>query len=272
VVHPSGKKGWALRYRYAGKTRNLTFEQGYPEMPLATARAEAQRKLDELDNGVDPAVIQAAEIEQAEPNTVRAVAHEWLERTMKGKASHDELKRIMDREILSEWKHKLITEIGRPDILRLLDKTVDRGAPVLANRMHTMLKRWLKWCVMRGYIEISPAAVLTPPSAEESRDRVLSEEELAAIWTAAPSLGFPFGPWFGLLILTGQRRGEVANMKWSHVDLESALWTLPRASTKARRIHDVPLSAAALKLLEDAPRFKGEYVFSSTSGIRPVSG
>src|SRR5262249_20273579 len=161
----------------------------------------------------------------------------------------------------------LITDITKADIYLLLDQTVDRGAPVLANRMLTIIKRWLKWAAKRDYIPFSPAALVDAPIEEESRDRVLTEEELKTIWNATPDLGLPFGDYLRFLILTGQRRGEVANMQWKHVDEEKALWTLPRASTKSRRIHDVPLCATTRELLKGLPRFKkGPYVFTSTSG------
>src|SRR5262249_224372 len=107
---------------------------------------------------------------------------------------------------------------------------------------------------------------------ETTRDRVLTEEELIAIWNAALALGFPFGDYFRFLTLTGQRRSEVANVKWSDVDLDAALWTLPKEATKAGRIHGVPLSPAAVELLRKLPRFKGPHIFTTTSGTRPISG
>jgi integrase len=277
VVHPTGKKGWALRYRWAGSTRNLTFEKGYPDMPLAAARAEAERKLSELEEGKDPAVIQAVEIQQSESNSAKAIAELWLKRTMMTqagtkKSSYGEVERILNRDILTAWKHKLITDITKADINLLLDQTVDRGAPILANRMLTIIKRWFKWAAKRDYIPFSPAALVDAPTDEESRDRVLTEAEMIEIWNAAAGLDFPFREYFHLLILTGQRRGEVANMEWKHVDLDKGLWTLPRTSTKSKRTHDVPLSAAALEILNKAPEFKGPYVFTSTSGERPISG
>src|SRR5262245_23211678 len=278
VVHPTGKKGWCLRYRYGGKTRNLTFTKGYPEMPLATARAEAQSKLDDLnDKGIDPAVVQVAEVQQAEPNGAKAIADLWLKRTMvtasgSKKSSYAEVERILNRDILAPWKHKLISDITKADIYLLLDQTVDRGAPVLANRILTIIKRWFKWAAKRDYIPFSPATLVDAPTEEESRERVLTEEELRAIWMAAPSLDFPYGPYFRLLLLTGQRRGEVANMQWNHVDLDKALWTLPKTSTKSKRIHDVPLSPAAVELLRELRRFKGPYIFTTTSGLGPISG
>jgi integrase len=95
---------------------------------------------------------------------------------------------------------------------------------------------------------------------------------LDAVWNAADVLGYPFGPFFRLLILTAQRRGEVAAMRWSDVDMERALWTLPAEQTKPGRVHDVPLSGPALGLLQRLPRFEGPYVFTTTSGAKPING
>jgi integrase len=271
-VHPSGRKTWTLRYRWHGQTRKLTFEKPYPELSLAEARAEAASKLEDLEDGKDPAAVQTEEKEKAAPNSCKAVAEEWLKREVKGTATHDEVERILNREVLPDWKHRMIADIARPDVLRVLDALMDRDVPVLANRTLSILKRWFRWCVERGYIQVSPVAGLRPPAKETSRDRVLTHDELAEIWNAAGDLSFPFGSWFRMLILTGQRRSEVATMKREHVDLDAALWTLPAASNKARRIHDVLLSEPAKTLLESAPRFKGPYVFTTTSGERPISG
>lgn len=272
VVQPTGTKSWALRYRWHGQTRKLTFPQNYPEMSLAAARAEAILKLDNLDNGIDPAIVLAEEIRQEQPNTVKAVSDEWLKRAVNQTRTKAEVTRIMNKEVLTEWKHRIITDIARPDVLRLIDAIVDREAPVLANRTLSIMKRFFRWAIERGYIEASPTAGIRPPSKEKTRDRVLTEEELAAIWNRAPILGFPFGDYFRFLALTGQRRSEVATMKWADVDLDAALWTLPREATKANRTHDVPLSASAVELLRNAPRFKGPYIFTTTSGVRPISG
>ncbi len=285
VIQPSGTKSWAFRYRFRDRPRKLTLSKPYPDLKLAAARAEAESKVEELKNGKDPAIVQAEEIKAAEPNSVEAVADEWIERYAKpSMKSSAEPRRLLDKEILPNWKDKYITEIGRPEVLRVLDKLIDRETPILANRVLALMKSWFRWCVERGLITSNPTAGIRPPSAETSRDRVLTPEELTAIWEAAPDLGFPFGQYFRLLILTGQRRNEVANMQWSQVDLDtnSLLWTLPKESTKAGRIHDVPLSTAAAALLDELPTFDelsekdkpegGPYVFTTRSGKAAISG
>lgn len=276
VIHPTGSKSWAFRYRWRGRTRKLTFQKPYPAMGLAAARAEAQAKLDELENDRDPAAIQAEEIEQETPESVKAVADEWLTRYVKPNTkpkSAVEFERILRADVLPAFKDKLITEITKPDILRLLDSIVDRGAPIVANRTHEVIRMWLNWCVERGYLESSPAVGIKPPSVEKSRERVLKPEELAQVWTATDYLGYPTAPFIRFLILTAQRRGEVATMRWSDVDVGKALWTLPAESTKSSRVHVIPLSTAALELLKNLPRFtKGDYIWTTTSGEKPING
>jgi integrase len=103
-----------------------------------------------------------------------------------------------------------------------------------------------------------------------SRDRVLSDDELRLVWKAAEGMGWPFGPMVQLLVLTGQRRSEVAGMEWQEVDLEKATWVIPSHRTKNAEAHLVPLSPPAVAILASLPRV-GDYVFTTT-GRTPVSG
>jgi len=278
LVRTSGQKSWCFRYRFRGRTRNASFPSPFPDMTLAQARAHAESMVETLKKDQDPAEVQIEEKKQEEPNGVKACAEEWIKRYAKKNMrdrSWKESQRLLDKEILPLWKDKYINEIGRPDVLRVLDKLIDRKCPVLANRCLALMKSWFRWSVERGLITMSPTTGIRPPAKEQSRERVLSEGELTEIWRTAPELGYPFGPYFRMLLLTGQRRSEVSNMKWADVDLTStpALWTLPKESTKAGRIHDVPLPETVAALLESLPRFeKGIYPFSSTSGKRPASG
>src|SRR5262249_35599778 len=124
------------------------------------------------------------------------------------------------------------------------------------------------WALERDIINVAPCAGVKSPSAERPRDRVLTDEELARVWGAADQLGYPFGTLIKLLILTGQRRGEVAGMRWSEIDGD--LWTLPAGRVKNAKAHDVPLSRAALDILVGLPRI-GEDFALTTTGAAPVS-
>ena len=105
------------------------------------------------------------------------------------------------------------------------------------------------------------------------RSRVLKDEEVRAFWRAADNLGYPYGPLFRLLVITGQRKSEVAEAHWSEFDLDARLWTIPAERMKADAVHIVPLSDMAVSILRNLPRFKqGDFVFSSTFGHIPVNG
>ena len=112
---------------------------------------------------------------------------------------------------------------------------------------------------------------MKPPTAERSRDRVLSDDELRLVWLAADEIGWPYGQMVQLLALTGARRDEVARMQWSELDFKQCLWTLPRERVKNDRPHTVPLSPLAVSIIKDVPRIAGPYVFT-TDGKTASSG
>ena len=132
------------------------------------------------------------------------------------------------------------------------------------------------WAVERGIIETSPCDKLKAPAPEQPRDRVLSNEELRVAWAAFKRTGWPFGPMAHLLVLTGARLREVAEAKWSEIDLDKAIWTIPKERAKNGVAHEVPLSAMAIGILEGLPligsgkRAPG-YIFTTT-GNTPISG
>jgi integrase len=249
---------------FLGRFPDMTVEQARNK--IVTLRAAASR-------GENPAVIAREERQQSEPSGVEAVADEWIKRHLDVNVNWPEAKRILKKDIVPPWKHKLITDVSRPDVMRLIDGIVDGGSPVAANRVLAVVKAFFNWTVGRGYIAISPAAAVKPPTVEQSRDRVLTDTELAEILPAVESIEYPNGPFVRMLAMLAQRRGEVASMRWCDVDLDKAMWTLPKEATKAGRIHDVPLSTEAVTILNSIPRFKkGDYVFTTMEGVKPING
>jgi integrase len=271
VVQPTGAKSWALRYRLRGRPTKLTLKK-YPEMTLAQARAEAVAALDNLANGIDPAEVHAEEVRREEPNGFRETAEEWLEREVKPKTrTWREVERIVKREIIPAFSGKLITQVEKPDAHRLLDKIKGRGAGIIANHTLSILKRYFNWAIERGYVQASPVSGIKPPVKTKSRERVLTPAELVEAWAAAKKVEYPYGPFLKVILLTAQRRGEVAEMRWQDVDLERKLWKLSADQTKAGRVHDVPLSPAVVGILSHLPRFRGPFVFTTTSGEKPIN-
>lgn len=129
-----------------------------------------------------------------------------------------------------------VSIISRSDIVRAIDVFQARGFAIGANRILANFKTFLRWCVERGLPERSPAEPVRAPSPEVSRDRVLSDEEIKAIWKATLTYAGPYGRIVRLLLLAAQRREEVAGMRWDELDLRSRAWTLRGNRTKSGRL------------------------------------
>ena len=235
VVQPSGARSWALRYRFAGKTKKLTLGPvldgrteaagqdtlalGVP-MTLAEARRTARIALQILAEGIDPsAALKAARVVHATQNgpdrdLVRTVGASFIERYAKPRnRSWREVQRQLDKEVYPRWGHRRVQSITKRDVLDLLNSIVDRGSPVTANRVFATVRKLFAWLVDRDVMSTSPCIGVKMPTAEQSRDRVLTDDELRLFWKASGGLGEPFGPMFRLLLVTGQRREEVAGLK-----------------------------------------------------------
>ena len=171
-----------------------------------------------------------------------------------------------------KWGHRKVADITRADINRHLDGIVDRGSPIAANRVFAALRKMFGWAETRYALTANPCDRVERPSAEVSRDRVLSDDELKSVWVAAGELDWPFGTLIQLLALTGQRLNEVAGMAWSELDLEKKLWTLPRGRVKNDKGHEVPLSAQAIKVISSVPKVAGRDMLFTTTGKSPISG
>jgi integrase len=280
ITQPSGATSWALRYRADGSSRKFTLGS-FPSLDLKAARRAAEEARGAIAKGEDPAAAKTAAREaakaerEAEGDKIEAVVAQFIERYAKTKTRDwRETERLLKRNVVERWPGKCLREITKPMVHAMLDAIADRGSPIAANRVLAQLKVMCKWAVGRGIISASPCDGVSAPSSERgrARERVLTDDELRIVWRAADSIGWPFGPIVRLLILTGARRDEVAQMEWRELDLERALWTLPASRSKNRREHTIPLSDMALEILRALPRIeRSEFVFT-TNGRSPVSG
>ncbi|MFC3078193.1 tyrosine-type recombinase/integrase [Phenylobacterium terrae] len=235
------------------------------------ARERARHMLSDLSRGIDPVETKAAapELSGAVPDTFGAVAKAYLNDPAKrGGAklkSRAELERKVTKD-LAAWKDRPISEITKTEIKALISAK-RASSPVSANRLLALVKRIFGWAAREDIIAANPAANIEPTD-ETPRDRVLSRDELARVWAGAEAMGYPFGPLIKLLILTGQRRSEVAGLRWSEIDGKE--WRLPDARTKRGLGHLVPLSPLALSVLKDCPRI-GSSPLVFTTGKRKVT-
>ena len=279
VIQPSGAKSWALRYRAAGSSKKFTIGP-YPAIDLGRARKRAQEAIGEVAGGKDPAAAKnavrvAAKAErEAGVDRVERVVALFLDRHVKPKTRDwRETERILTKEVVARWRGRRLSQITRAHVHEMLDEIIDRGAPNWANRVFAHFRNMCRWAIARGIIERSPCDGLTAPSPERRRDRVLSDDEIRLAWHAFEGVGWPFGPIGQLLLLTGCRRDEIADMRWDEIDLSARTLSLPASRTKNKRDHVIPLSDLAIRIVAGLRRIDGTagLVFTTT-GLRSVSG
>jgi integrase len=252
----------------------------YGATTLAAAREKARIWRNQLRAGIDPRTVEAsarAAARAAAGSTFEAVAEKFIVRRLPAQRSGHVVERILRNEVLPHWKARPIAGIDHRDVRQLVDKVVERGAPFFARNVFDAIRAVFSFAVDRGDLDSSPCANLKPASIIGSkkaiRTRVLDDGELRAVWAATDAIGYPFGPLVRMLALTGCRADEVAGARWQEINLEARLWTIPPERFKSETQHVVPLSDDMIALLNDLPRFgRGDHLFSSTFGARPVSG
>jgi integrase len=271
-VSDKGHKSWSLHFRMGGRLRRHTIGS-YPAIKPADARRRAQRALDRAREGIDPTEEKRASRLASPTRNFGELAHDYLERKKHNVTANTYrvTKHTFQRDIVPSLGHLSIKTVTRADINRVVDAVIARGSDVHANRVLARLRAFFNWAVERGELPASPVAGMKLPTKERPRDRVLSDDELRWFWKACDTIEWPFGPLAKILLLTAQRRDEVAGMEWADVGLKNHTWTQPREKTKNDRVHEVHLSALAIELLKSTPRISEDFIFTS-SGEKPVSG
>jgi integrase len=271
-ITPADRRTFLVQYRPAGDRRNprkYTIGE-YGSVTPYQARVEAQRVLAERAAGRDPQAEKQASKRRLYSDLVANLLAEFISRHVSQNRTARETTRILHREVLPSWGSWTIHEVQKRDVVALLDKVRQRGAPVMANRVLATVRKFFNWCIGRGILEKSPCAGIGVPTREHSRHRTLADEELGAVVIGSRTIGFPFGSIVEFLALTGQRREEVSRMAWHHVDLDRHRWVIPPEHSKNGKPHIVHLSDQAICVLRDIPR-TGALVFS-LDGKRPFQG
>jgi len=276
-VSADGRKAWSIRYRPKGAERKRETNGTYPAVSLAVARQRARDIGAAAARSIDlPATEKRERDEQRKadnrPHTVGDLLDEYVERYCKPNQRKWTLTaRMFDSHVKPTIGKKPLGELRRADIVELLDDLQnEKGLRAQVNRVRSQILAALNWGVDREYLDTNPAAAIKKRKIEASRDRVLTDDELRAIWRAADGLPDPSRSLVKAWILTGQRRDEVRCMVWSEVDLTRAVWTLPAARNKGKREHEIPLAPAMLALL-DGLRRRGLPAFT-TDGSKPYAG
>jgi integrase len=287
-VTKAGGKTFLLQYRVAGVSRRAVIGAWGSELTTAKARkkaetlrgtvrdhrdpvAERRRLLREQREAEAKAKAEAAAAAAASAFTVGRLIEQWAAlKLVERSASYRARVPRELRRALSDWLAAPAAGFDHAAAVQVLDDVKAKRGPVAANRLRAVASACWAWSMKRGSLSANPWRSTERPAEETARQRTLSDAEVADLWHAAGTLGFP---WCGLLralLLTGQRRGEVAGMDWAELDLKAAEWRLPAPRVKNRRAHIVPLSPALLALLAEQPRMNSSsLVFEGARGTTP---
>ena len=271
-VTPKNRKVFIVLYRAGGagsKLRKYTIGP-YGRVTLHQARVAAQKVFLAKLEGRDPAAEKQNAKRRLVADRVEDLLESFIAQRLRQNRSAGEIARLLRREVGKAWVGRSIHEITKRDVVEVITAIEQRGAPVAANKALKSVKTFLRWCVGRAVLDQSPAEGIPLPTKEAARDRVLNDQELAQVILAARQMDGPYGGIVELLALTGQRREEVAQMRWDELDLPRRTWTLPKSRTKNGKEHVVHLSAQSMRVLMRADR-RGQFVFS-TLGNKPFDG
>jgi integrase len=269
-VSPKGTKSFVFVYRLGRRQRRMTLGQ-YPGLTLQDARDQARECQYLVNKGGDPA--QDKKEQHRDVFAFDEFVHHFIETYAKPKnRTWSTSERLLTRHFVKVWRKRDIRQIKKADVTAVLDGIVARGNETSANRAFAQIRKLFNWPVERGYIESSPCQGLKAPAKSNSRERVLSDAEIEPIWNAASDMGYPFGTVVKLLFLTAQRRDEVASMRWSDLDLEGCLWTLPADRNKSKHEHVIPLTPQVVSILKSIPRTHAVLIFPARGRDNPISG
>jgi integrase len=293
-ISASGSRTWQAFYRVKGKMVREKLGTLAQIPNVGTARQLARQSMTKARAGSHPVedrrrkedeARRQAEAEEArKKNTSAAAIDRYL-----AERQVDKSRKPMCAEYFAETARTLeknvkhtalgkrpLDEITGDDIKRLV-RGIAKDAPSQANHTLAYLSAMLGWAVEEGLIAKNPAIGVKMPAQRVERERVLGEEEIRPFWLACDRVGWPFGPLAQLLLLTAQRRDELAHATWSEFDdLERQTWTLPGERTKNGRAHIVHLSPLAVDILEKLPRLASKKGWVFTTGLggadTPISG
>ena len=276
-VMPTSSKSWVFRYMIDGRARRMTLG-AYPTLSLSEVRELHAKAMQDIERGIDPSIKQMeAKAERKTAPTFTDLIKELWSMELKHQKSGVERKRLLEKDIVPDWGKRKVVDIKRRDIVLLLDRVRER-APITANRLHGALSRLFNFAAERGIIEDSPCTRIKKPP-EKGRSRVLTDSEIKLLWKALDIDNTEIDIYrisklaLKMVLLTGQRPGEVCGMAWNEIDNED-FWNIPAERMKGKEPNRVPLTNMALNVIEQARLYSGgkSFVFASShKSDSPVS-
>lgn len=278
VVTPSGRKYWEFRYAFGDARRSL-YPGEHPTLGLKAAREKCDDYRRKLRDGIDPrADIQANVARQINAPTIAALVDTFDEKHLRTKRSRDEVLRMIKREIVEARVEGVrvgdikVSQFSGRLIVAIIDQIRTRGAQRVADHVQQLCGQLIKFAHEIHVQDAPPLPVLARRERPAIRTRNLDDGEIKTLWrelstveTEEPSLAMQPGTALALklLLITGQRAGEVVGMKWSEIDGDT--WTVPTERSKNKRAHRVPLTPLAVETLATTKALAAQspYVFPS---------
>jgi integrase len=280
-VTDKGAKSWCVYCYVNNRHRRITLGR-WPSLKVDEARTRAREVRELAASGLDPKEernrerARAAAAETAsDVQTFQDLAEQYIERKVPNLVSGKEIESVLRRRLIPEWGNSPIDQIRKRHAIRLLDRLVDEGSDSGALSTYRVIKRVFSWGAKRDEIDNDPMSNLEAPVNEQPRQVILDHNTIRVLWSVWTDQGYPFGHLYKFLLLTGQRRGEAAEMTFWELDpiANPTVWFIPSSRTKNRRQHELPLSNEARDILAEVPRGnEGPFIFSTSAGRRPVCG
>lgn len=228
----------------------------YGVLSLKEARAEAKRVLAEVTLGKTRPV--SVTYDEAKDRFLEACKTKNKPRTVY------DYTRILNRHF--KFRKTMVGSVTQHELMRRINKLSD--TPSEQNHAFVTAKIFFAWCKKHNYIEVNPLADLSLPAKTHARERVLTPQEHAEVFSKSLVYPYPFGPIVSLLVLLGLRRGEAGSLKWEWIDPDERIIAIPSTDTKNKRTHSFPYGEKAAAILEALPQ-TGEYLFpASRSHVR----
>jgi integrase len=246
IISPKGMRKWQLAFRWKKEQKWIDLGK-YPAVSIEEARKRAREKQYLVDRGINPLEVIA---EEESKLTVGQLADEYIDKWAKPrKRSWKEDERILRVDVLPYWKDRNAEDIKKGDVVELLQRVYDRGAPIASNNTLRLIRKMYNFAVERDLLEYSPINGVKQLAKNRSRDRVLSDDEIREFWFGLDKSDMydKLKIALKLLLLTAQRPGEVAKMQRSEID--GHWWTIPGEKAKNGRTHRVYLSSMARELI-----------------------
>jgi len=268
MVTKQGARSWVVQYRAAGKSRRMTIDG---RLSLQAAEKEAKKLQGQVAHGGDPLTERRRE-RALQTTALRSIAEGYFRREGKKLRTRADREAIFRRHIFPRFGTRPIDSIKRSEIVRLLDHVEDNYGATAAHHALAALRRLMNWHasrdddfrspVVRGMGRVKPK--------ETARSRILTDDELRAVWRTAGEGRGAFPAYIKFLLLTAARRAEAARMGWEEIEGED--WILPASRNKTKVELARPLSKAAIELLADLPRFQNSAFVFTSDGRRPLGG